>query len=848
MPTDVTLDFSSAISGTLLDKDGQGTGFTSVQPNTANNAYDLGRIDLNTSASSLVLTGTQGTHGGSTNTLKNALQAGIDATVPFTISTRIKGSVANLNAAYQQGGIFLGSSQDNYVKLVIINTGTSGLGLQFNQEQNGVRSNVGGGSEIRDLNWSSIDTLDLFLTGDPATGTINAAYRVNSDTTTPTSFTQQFTPSSAASFFASESTNRAGILAFTTQAPDTAVTFDNFGIQYTQPTASTDGNIQVLTPHASIVQNRIVFSTVNEEVRAPQALTLRNTGTGPLTITELSFGNSLEVDNALRSADHQRATDFNLVSAPTLPITLAANASLDLSVEFAPQRIASVSTSTTDTLNGENYASLTITSNDPDQPTTSVNLAGLNSANYEGNNEPSIAEFARTFGWTLNVGTEKQSLGGTKTLLGDEVYSPYWQRADTTLPVELWPLAVYSGRGNNPHGGVRFEAKPGSGGNSGFLYEFAGRKNDDSPTGNEVLGSNDKSGGENQKLLPKILVNNVNSVPTTDTVDFIPTKAFALNMGGTWTDDAKNGTGQLHNWRMFPVRDANGILVPNTWYVTEDIGNTEGRSKNYDYQDAVYLLVNAKPELAALDPSVPGPLPGAPSLIFDFNQAYEGSLNDKDGQTIGFTSTQLNKNDTFNGNTSYSPTLLDINTDGVGTLSVTTTTGSNGTTDNTLVNGLLTTFDGRASKSTISTQVVGPLSNITRGYQQGGVMFGPDQDNYIKLVAIAQSGGTLGLQFYSENKGVGTAIGPIVPISSPSTLQSLELKLLTDPQAGTVQAAYQAIYPTSDTGLVILPNSVEIKESQGHYFDAQSNAGIITSSKNATPINVTFDRFAITSG
>jgi len=57
------------------------------------------------------------------------------------------------------------------------------------------------------------------------------------------------------------------------------------------------------------------------------------------------------------------------------------------------------------------------------------------------------------------------------------------------------------------------------------------------------------------------------------------------------------------------MRDAKGTL-PNTWYATEDIGNTEGGSKNYDYQDAVYLLVNAKPESAALDPSVPGPLPG----------------------------------------------------------------------------------------------------------------------------------------------------------------------------------------------------------------------------------------------
>jgi len=98
--------------------------------------------------------------------------------------------------------------------------------------------------------------------------------------------------------------------------------------------------------------------------------------------------------------------------------------------------------------------------------------------------------------------------------------------------VLLWPLAVYSGRGNNPHGGVRFEAKPGSGGNSGSLYELAGRNNDDG-----VLGSNDNSGGENQKLVPKILVNNVNRpLPTPWTSQL---KAFALNMSGTWTDDAK---------------------------------------------------------------------------------------------------------------------------------------------------------------------------------------------------------------------------------------------------------------------------------------------------------------------
>jgi len=134
-----------------------------------------------------------------------------------------------------------------------------------------------------------------------------------------------------------------------------------------------------------------------------------------------------------------------------------------------------------------------------------------------------------------------------------------------------------------------------------------------------------------------------------------------------------------------------GTLMPNTWYATEDIG-TQGGSKNYDYQDAVYLLVNAKPESAALDPSVPGPLP-EPSLVFDFNQTYAGSLNDKMGDYWLYQYPTQQERYLHEQNVPP-PKLLDINTGGAGTLSLTTTTGSNASSDNTLMNGLLTTFDG----------------------------------------------------------------------------------------------------------------------------------------------------------
>lgn len=233
MPTDLTLDFSTAISSSLLDKNGEGIGFSSVQANSTGNAYDLGRIDLNTSTSSLILTATQGSNTAD-NTLKNALGTGIDAvTQPFTISSRLQGPFTNLTTAAQQGGIFLGPNQDNYVKLVIINNGTNGLGLQFFEEQNGLSASVGGGREpqIIGLEGTGINTLDLFLNGDPLTGIITAAYRINSDTATPTPFSQEFTPSSFATFFTDAATARAGILSFTKDAADTTVTFDSFSVK-----------------------------------------------------------------------------------------------------------------------------------------------------------------------------------------------------------------------------------------------------------------------------------------------------------------------------------------------------------------------------------------------------------------------------------------------------------------------------------------------------------------------------------------------------------------------------------------------------------------------------------------
>ncbi len=501
--------------------------------------------------------------------------------------------------------------------------------------------------------------------------------------------------------------------------------------------AAAGANLQVITPNSDIVQNRIVFSTFKEQARLAKNLTLRNTGSEALTITSLSFGDSQEQQNAVagRLADHQRGADFKFTNTVNLPITIAAGGSINLPVQFLPKRVATltVADSPTHTNNGENYASLTITSNDPDQRTTKVNLAGFNADKVAGDFEASLAEVVRSFGWTTNIGSEDNRLGVSKTLFGDEVYSPYWMRADASKPVELLPIAVYSSPSDEAHDGVSFRAKAGSGGRSGFLYSLAGRLQDD-----DLPGSNDFSGGENQKLIPKILVGGKNTTPTSRNVDFSPTSPFALERGDGSTDDNQNGPAKTRAWRIYPLLNANGVATPNTWIAATDIGTNVGR--NGDFQDDVYLFKNARPESRTLSASATSLVSGSSDLIFNSNKTHPSTLTDQDSQTIS-TSTQFNKSNSYPPTTSYQPSGLNIAPTSIDTPN-TNTVGIN---NNTFVNGLQSNFDSKVNKATLLTKLLDPLNNLNAGFRQVGAMLSSDGDNHIKLLARAMPDGSLGL-------------------------------------------------------------------------------------------------------
>lgn len=95
-----------------------------------------------------------------------------------------------------------------------------------------------------------------------------------------------------------------------------------------------------------------------------------------------------------------------------------------------------------------------------------------------------------------------------------------------------------------------------------------------------------------QSVYPNLLPVTYSTVQTT----FSPTGAFGVNLDGQASQDSVNSSDLQYNAsehavRFFPVVDASGHVVPNTWLVGLDYRNYVG--PNGDYQDLFILLQNA---------------------------------------------------------------------------------------------------------------------------------------------------------------------------------------------------------------------------------------------------------------
>lgn len=222
---------------------------------------------------------------------------------------------------------------------------------------------------------------------------------------------------------------------------------------------------------------------------------------------------------------------------------------------------------------------------------------------------------------------------------------------------------------------------------------------------------------------------------------------------------------------------------------------------------------------------------------------------DKDGLGMGFTFVQANKD-----GTEYQPSLIDLDPQ-AGVIRITTTgtslSGSNWNADNTLVNALGTQFNATAGPFAITTRVKGPLSHLDIASEQGGIWFGPNQDNYIKLTPIVAGNATDGtlvrqLQFVDEQTINGVIQHTTVAnfnIGNFATIWDLELRMIADPATGTVTAAYAINNkPFVSVGTVITVDP----SNRSAFFSTTARAGIYATHKNDVgPVTIGFGMFSI---
>ena len=236
----------------------------------------------------------------------------------------------------------------------------------------------------------------------------------------------------------------------------------------------------------------------------------------------------------------------------------------------------------------------------------------------------------------------------------------------------------------------------------------------------------------------------------------------------------------------------------------------------------------------------------------DFNGDVADSVKDKNGKGTGFTRVQDN-----NAHNAYQPDKIELDTT-AGTLKITTVGsalyGSSGGTDNSQTNALETQFNGNQKGFAIETRLIGPLSNLNDRYEQAGIYFGADEDNYLKLAALRNFNGQyLGFEDeYSNATGGVTSTrngtNAQTNIGSFASINTLDLRIVGDAETGVVSAYWRVNSDSAAYSKVGFSITIAA-DKRATFFNAASRAGIIAAHKNDVgPITATFDSFKITGG
>ncbi|HEX8323856.1 MAG TPA: hypothetical protein VF595_08065, partial [Tepidisphaeraceae bacterium] len=338
----------------------------------------------------------------------------------------------------------------------------------------------------------------------------------------------------------------------------------------------------------TVVFNKVQIPDPNATniTRTSNKITLRNSGRTPLVV---SLGVSGE---------------YAITNGGGSNVTIAPGEKRDVTVQL-----------TTSNASGDNalrLGSLTITSNDPDQPTRTVNLRGFWSrySEQQGPGSPTVEPTAQEivndiFGYTtvLTNGGQNLNNGGNVQQTGDEILASYFTAADTSASVRVTELAAFHNQTYLASDGVTYVATNSYMGvytkgsvNSSYRELFK----DKPGTGQMVLPTPSTGSGTSVGITTK----SFRPTSATQVFGFVVEKRTpdANNGGGEYSDPSLNtynpnnvnsprSQGQF--LRFFPARDKNGVLIPNTYIMLHDYNRT---TTNFDFNDNVYLISNIIPE------------------------------------------------------------------------------------------------------------------------------------------------------------------------------------------------------------------------------------------------------------
>lgn len=301
------------------------------------------------------------------------------------------------------------------------------------------------------------------------------------------------------------------------------------------------------TPNIAGNTTRLIFNDVRGgAATAARTVTLRNTGNANLTISSLRLSGT-------------NANQFQITAQPRLPVTLAAGRTATVSIAFNP------------TTAGPKGGVLQINSNDPDTPLATVSLRGLGTNGLGGRNEPSLQWILDTYQIPVNVGDPDPTNNSlpTTNLLGDEVSLPQFQKAGTG-PVRVEPIAVFGPQSS-----------------SGIVTRFGYYTSGNAASKQELFTVSNAS---YQSLNPSVS-GSQSFDPGTGNFGFYSIWPFFNNRTLYSEDNLNTFTGAIpHNVRVYPLKNANGAVVPNAYIVT-----TEEYTSSFDYQDIVVIVRNVRP-------------------------------------------------------------------------------------------------------------------------------------------------------------------------------------------------------------------------------------------------------------